>query len=88
MTIGNKGEVEKWADTNLSSKSRIGGMYTSLFMMKINPRLFNEIAPLMDDQSVLEMHLKTISIFLNDTVTKKWFAEVLDNHVKLREINL
>ncbi|XP_050543472.1 torso-like protein [Daktulosphaira vitifoliae] len=89
MSIGNRyDDIEKWADTNLTRNSRLGGTYNSLFAIKSNPELLNEVTNLMDDESVLEIHLKVISSFLNDTVTQKWFTEVLDNHVKLREINL
>lgn len=88
-TIGSRyNDIEKWADANLIRNSRLGGTYNSLFALKSNPELLNEMANLMDDESVLEIHLRVISRFLNDTVTQKWFTEVIDNHVKLREINL
>lgn len=88
LSIGSEETVEIWADSNLQIKSKIGDWYVSLYALKNRQDLCNEIMALMNDQSVIGLHLKVISSFLNDTVKRKWFTEVLDNHVKLREVNL
>ncbi|XP_027838014.2 torso-like protein [Aphis gossypii] len=80
--------VEKWVDTNLQVESKHGHTYVSLYALKNRPELCNEIVALMDDQSVVGLHLKTMSTFIPEPVKRKWFTEVLDNHVKLREVNL
>jgi len=88
MSIGSKGAVEKWVDSNLQVECKLGDMYVSLYTLKNRPELCDEIVALMDDQSVVGLHLKMISAFFIDPVKKKWFTEILDNHVKLREVNL
>lgn len=87
MSIGSDETVEKWVDSNLQTESKLG-WYTSLYTLKRKPDLKNEVTAIMNNQTVVGLHLKVISSFFNDTVKKKWFTEVLDNHVKLREVNL
>lgn len=87
MSIGPKDTVERWVDINLQVECKLG-LYISLYALKNRPELCNKISTLMDDQSVIGLHLKLISPFLDDPVKRKWFTEVLDNHVKLREVNL
>lgn len=87
MSIGSKDTVERWVDINLQVECKLG-LYVSLYALKNRPELCNKISTLMDDQSVIGLHLKIISAFLDDPVKRKWFTEVLDNHVKLREVNL
>lgn len=88
MSIGSREAVEKWVDSALVVESKLGDMYVSLYALKNRPDLCDEIATLMDDHTVVGLHLRVISSFIVDPVKKKWFTEVLDNHVKLREVNL
>lgn len=87
LSVGSNA-VEKWVDTNLQVESKLGHTYISLYALKNRPELCNEIVALMDEQSVVGLHLKVVSTFLAEPVKRKWFTEVLDNHVKLREVNL
>lgn len=88
LSIGSRETVEKWVDSNLQIESKLGGMYVSLYALKNRPDLCDEFVGLMDEQSVVGLHLKIVSTFLADPVKRNWFTEVLDNHVKLREVNL
>lgn len=91
LSFGSKEAVEKWVDSTLEVRdSTMGNSYVSLYTLKNRPDLCNEMVKLMDDNStaVVGLHLKIISSFLPDPVKRKWFTEVLDNHVKLREVNL
>lgn len=87
LSVGSNA-VEKWVDTNLQVESKLGHTYISLYSLKNRPELCNEIVALMDEQSVVGLHLKVVSTFLADPVKREWFTEVLDNHVKLRKVNL
>ncbi|XP_029341248.1 torso-like protein [Acyrthosiphon pisum] len=80
--------VEKWVDTNLQVESKLGHTYISLYGLKNRPELWNEIVALMDKQSVVGLRLNVVSAFIDEPVKRKWFTEVLDNHMKLRELNL
>lgn len=91
LSVGSKESVEKWMDSALQVQdSKMGSTYVSLYALKSRPDLCAEIVALMDDHSaaVVGLHLKIISSFLADPVKRKWFTEVLDNHLKLREVNL
>jgi hypothetical protein len=88
MWVGSKDAVDKWINSNLQLDSQLGDTYISLYALKNRPDLCNELVALMDDRAVVGVHLKIISTFIADPVKRKWFREVLDNHVKLREVNL
>ncbi|VVC24571.1 Hypothetical protein CINCED_3A009444 [Cinara cedri] len=87
-SIGSKDIMEKWIETNLQMETSQGDKYVSLYALKNRPDLCRELATHMDGQSVVGLHLKVVSTFFADPVKRTWFAEVLDNHVKLREVNL
>lgn len=88
LSVGSSEAVEKWVETNLQTESKWGETYVSLYTLKIKPELCNEIVAFMNDQPVIGLHLKIVSAFLDNPVKRKWFTEVLDNHLKLREVNL
>lgn len=88
MSIGSKDAVEKWIDSNLQTNNWRSDMYVSLYILKNRPDLCREMVAHMDGQSVVGLRLKAVSTFLADPVKRTWFTEVLDNHVKLREVNL
>lgn len=88
MSIGSRDTVENWANTNLQVQSRLGNSYVSLFALHGKPQLRDELITLMDERSVVGLHLKTTSAFLADPAKREWFSEVMDNHLKLRELNL
>lgn len=88
LSVGSSDTVEKWVELNLQAESKMGDTYVSLYTLKIKPELCNEIITFMNGQSVIGLHLKMVSTFLDNPVKRKWFTEVLDNHLKLREVNL
>lgn len=87
QSVGMRYVVDRWIGSKLQVTTK-SDEYTSLYMLKTQPELCDELDTLMDDQSVIGLRFRVISTLITDLVKRTWFTEIIDNHIKLREFNL
>ncbi|BES91131.1 torso-like protein [Nesidiocoris tenuis] len=79
--------LARWAKSALSITSYIF-TYTSLLKLRSNSSLLRELDTLLGNEAVLQLHLKTLGPIFKDQKKRDWFVEVLDNNLKLWEVNM
>lgn len=90
---GNSSLVE-WAQSTLQSSYTVGSddsaneiSYSSLLKLYKNSKLLKELKILLGNEALLHLNLKTVEPVFKDEKTRNWFLEILDNNLKLWEVN-
>lgn len=79
--------VSEWAKNTLKTRSYFFP-YISLLKLHGDSKLLKELDFLLGNEALLHLNLKTLASVFTDEKKKKWFEEVIDNNLKLWEINL
>lgn len=79
--------VELWANRKLQL-SFFPIPFVSLLKLHTNSNLLNELDNLLGNEALLRLNLKTLAPAFKDTRKRDWFHQVLDNHLKLWEMNM
>lgn len=79
--------VELWANRKLQL-SFFPIPFFSLLKLYTNSNLLHELDGLLDNEALLRLNLKTIAPAFKDINKRDWFHQVLDNYLKLWEVNM
>jgi torso-like protein len=59
-----------------------------LLKLHENASLLRKLDGLLHNEALLQLNLRTLSPAFKDSVKREWFHEVIDNNLKLWEVNL
>ncbi|KAG8222349.1 hypothetical protein J437_LFUL001336 [Ladona fulva] len=62
--------------------------FASLLRLHGDARLLRRLDGLLTDEAVLQLELKSLAPAFRNPTTRKWFEEVLDNRLRLWEVNM
>nr|ATU82910.1 secreted MAC/Perforin/Torso-like protein [Pristhesancus plagipennis] len=62
--------------------------YISLLKLHDNPHLLSSLAPLMKNEALLKLKLTALAHVFEDEKTRNWFLSIIDNNLKLWELNM
>lgn len=62
--------------------------YASLLKLHGNGTLLRALDTVLGNEALLALELKSISVIFKDPSKRKWFQEIIDNYLKLWEINM
>jgi torso-like protein len=79
--------VEEWATEHLRISFYLF-TYNSLLKLHENASLLRKLDGLLRNEALLQLNLRTLSPAFKDPVKREWFHEVIDNNLKLWEVNL
>lgn len=79
--------VEGWATEHLRINFYLF-TYNSLLKLHENASLLRKVDSLLRNEALLQLNLRTLSPAFKDSVKREWFHEVIDNNLKLWEVNL
>jgi torso-like protein len=79
--------VEKWAIENLRINFYLF-TYTSLLKLHQNASLLRKLDSLLGNEALLQLNLRLLSPAFKDSIKQQWFHEVIDNYLKLWELNM
>ncbi|XP_033607051.1 torso-like protein isoform X3 [Cryptotermes secundus] len=79
--------VEGWATEHLRINFYLF-TYNSLLKLHENASLLRKLDSLLRNEALLQLNLRTLSPAFKDSVKREWFHEVMDNNLKLWEVNL
>lgn len=79
--------VEHWASRKLQL-TVFPVPFVSLMKLHSNSKLLYELEGLLGNEALLRLDLKTLAPAFKDTRKRDWFHHVLDNHLKLWEVNV
>jgi torso-like protein len=79
--------VEEWATEQLRVNFYVF-TYNSLLKLHENATLLRKLDGLLRNEALLQLDLRTLSPAFKDPVKREWFHEVIDNSLKLWEVNL
>lgn len=79
--------VEKWASRKLRLSYYLF-TYASLLKLHGNGSLLRSLDTLLGNEAILQLDLKSISVIFKDPSKRKWFQEIIDNYLKLWEVNM
>ncbi|XP_031337222.1 torso-like protein [Photinus pyralis] len=86
VASGNK-TVESWCHTKLRVHYYIFS-YPSLLKIHSNPQLLSVLNGLLQNEALLQLDMRSLAPAFKDPEKQQWFEEVLDNYLKLWEVNL
>lgn len=87
VAASGNGTLEKWADANLRSKMYFF-VYANLLNLRRSPELLHRLHGLMQNEALLQLDLKMLAPLFKDPEKRKWFEEIMYNHLKLWDINV
>lgn len=79
--------VEEWAIENLRVHFYFF-TYTSLLKLHGDANLLRKLDGLLLNEALLQLNLRTLTPAFRDNARKQWFNEVIDNYLKLWEVNM
>lgn len=79
--------VERWASRKLRLSYYIF-TYASLLKIHGNVSLLNALNTILGNEAILQLDLKSIDVIFKDPSKKVWFREIIDNYLKLWEVNM
>lgn len=62
--------------------------YASLLKLHKDAALLNTLDGLLGNEALLQLDLRALTPVFKDPAKKKWFQEVIDNQIKLWEVNM
>lgn len=88
-------QVYQWAARELllsvpatSNDNRAATSYVSLLKLHDNPHLLSSLDPLMKNEALLQLKLTALAHVFEDETTRDWFLSIVDNNLKLWELNM
>lgn len=87
VAASGNGTLEKWAEANLRSKMYIF-VYANLLNLRRSPELLHRLHVIMQNEALLQLDLKMLAPLFKDPEKRKWFEEIVYNHLRLWEINV
>ncbi|KAL5280201.1 tsl family protein [Megaselia abdita] len=79
--------VEDWARKKLTYEYYVI-KYITILKLQGNGRLLSSLDHLLGNEAILQLDLKSLNVIFQNDEQKKWFTEVLDNQIKLWEVNM
>lgn len=79
--------VEKWAGRKLKLSYYLF-TYNSLLKLHGSSSLLKSLDDLLGNEAILQLDLKSLQVAVKDPDKRKWFQIVLDNTLKLWEVNM
>lgn len=79
--------VEKWASRKLKLSYYLF-TYTSLLKLHGNGGLLRALDELLGNEAILQLDLKSLQVIYKEPEKRKWFQIILDNYLKLWEVNM
>lgn len=79
--------VERWANRKLKLSYYLF-TYNSLLKLHGSSSLLKALDELLGNEAILQLDLKSLEVAVKDPDKKKWFKVVLDNTLKLWEVNM
>lgn len=79
--------VEEWARKKLTYEYYVI-KYITILKLQGNGRLLNSLDQLLGNEAILQLDLKSLNVIFQNDEQKRWFTEVLDNQIKLWEVNM
>ncbi|ALC46154.1 tsl [Drosophila busckii] len=79
--------VERWAKRKLQYEYYVV-KYVTLLKLHGNSTLLRSLDSLLGNDAILSLDLKALNLFPENPEKQQWFNEVLDNNLKLWEINM
>ncbi len=87
MSASGNETVELWANTKLKLQF-FPIPFVSLLKLHTNSNLLHELDGLLGNEALLRLDLRTLAPAFKDTRKRDWFHQVLDNHLRLWEVNM
>ncbi|KAK9497512.1 hypothetical protein O3M35_004217 [Rhynocoris fuscipes] len=78
--------VHEWAASKLNNTKT--SSYISLLKLHDNPHLLSTLDPLMKNEALLQLKLTALAHVFQDENTRNWFLSIIDNNLKLWELNM
>lgn len=79
--------VEAWAHRKLRLSYYIF-TYVSLLKLHGNGHLLRQLDSLLGNEAILSLDLKALTTLFKEPKKREWFQEIIDNYLKLWEINM
>ncbi|XP_025202832.1 torso-like protein [Melanaphis sacchari] len=79
--------VENWAHQRLRVKFFVFG-FASLLKLHGDTKLLSELNGMLGNEALLKLDLRTLAPAFKDIQKRAWFHEVMDNNLKLWEVNM
>lgn len=79
--------VENWAQHRLRMKLYVF-TFVSLLKLHGDTKLLTELNGMLGNEALLKLDLKTLAPAFKDIKKRAWFHEVMDNNLKLWEVNM
>ncbi|KAG8241928.1 hypothetical protein J6590_076047 [Homalodisca vitripennis] len=79
--------LEQWASNYLFSRF-IMFSYPNLLKLYVRPDLLQELNYRLGNDALLSVDMRSLAPLIRDSGKRHWFQEVLDNHLKLWELNV
>ncbi|XP_037912407.1 torso-like protein [Hermetia illucens] len=79
--------VEKWARRKLQYQYYVF-KYATLLKLYGNGTLLRALDDLLGNEAILQLELKSLNTIFREPEKRKWFHELLDNYMKLWEVNM
>lgn len=87
QTASGNASVEAWASSRLRN-SFYFLRYANLLNLHGDAKLLAEVDGLLKDEAVVQLDLKSMASTINDVQRRQWFSDVVDNYLKLWEVNM
>ncbi|KAL1377138.1 hypothetical protein pipiens_016461, partial [Culex pipiens pipiens] len=62
--------------------------YSSLLKLHGDGALLRILSELLQNEAILQLDLKSLSVIFKEPAKRAWFEEILDNYLKLWEVNM
>lgn len=79
--------VEAWANRKLRLSYYLF-TYVSLLKLHGNGGLLRTLDELLGNEAILALDLKALTIAFKEPAKRAWFQEIIDNYLKLWEVNM
>lgn len=79
--------VETWANRKLRLSYYLF-TYVSLLKLHGNGALLRTLDELLGNEAILALELKALTVAFKEPARRAWFAELIDNYLKLWEVNM
>lgn len=87
MSLSGNSSLEEWAASNLNTRVLMFS-FPNLIKLQTYPECLHSLDHLLGNDALLSVDLKSLASLVEDDVKKLWFEEVLDNQLKMWELNV